>query len=77
MQLTKETQKIGIRQSPKAILRSLTLISLIFIAGCGGKTVVIPDSKKLIPHPTMEGYQCLSPGFLKEIMDEYAICLDK
>ena len=76
MQRLKETKLNAIRQSLRGVLKTLAISSVIFIASCAGKTIVIPDSKELIAHPTKADYYCLSAGYLKEIMDEYAICVD-
>ena len=44
---------------------------LIFLTSCGSKIVIVKSDRELIPHPTLEGYQCLSPGYLKDILDEF------
>ena len=44
---------------------------LTFMTSCADKIVIVKDDRELIPHPTMEGYQCLSPGYLKDILDEF------
>jgi len=60
----------------RASLRLLVCISLLYSIGCA-RIDVLPDSEVPVPHPTMEGYQCLSPGYLMKIMDEYENCLNK
>lgn len=41
------------------------------LIGCGEKIVIVKSDRELIPHPTLKGYQCLSPGYLKDILDEF------
>ncbi len=50
---------------------SLVLGCLIFMTSCADKIVIVKDDRELIPHPSLEGYQCLSPGYLKDILDEF------
>ena len=55
----------------KAIQRSLVFACLMLLIGCAEKIVIVKDSRELIPHPTLKGYQCVSPGYLKDILDEF------
>ena len=50
---------------------NLVLGCLIFLTSCADRVVIVKSDRELIPHPTMEGYQCLSPGYLKDILDEF------
>ena len=61
----------------KPSLKILAYTCLIFTIGCLGRIKTLNDSEVPIPHPTMEGYQCLSPGYLMKIMDEYENCINK
>ena len=77
MQRLKETKPNAMRRLLTGTLKILTIGLWISTATCAGKTVIVPDSKELIAHPTRDDYYCLSAGYLKEIMDAYAVCLDK
>ncbi|MCK5606749.1 hypothetical protein KAR91_32905 [Candidatus Pacearchaeota archaeon] len=60
-----------IKNWSKAIQRSLVFACLMLLIGCAEKIVIVKDDRELIPHPTMKGYQCISPGYLKDILDEF------
>lgn len=59
-------------------LRLLVVGCLMVSVGCAfgkKKLIVLPESQVGISHPTKQGYECFSTGYIQQILDEIEMCL--